>query len=160
MDELTPEQQFATEPTLADIYRALLKGEPREEIIARLLRYDYSEVGARAHVARAEDDIRRFRASPESRAALLRDASNQMMGGCLIGFLGAAVFALSIIGFLVTGSLHLMIPIAGVVAGLIGCIFMNRGWTRRALFREIEAASGRRDDSGPSRGPLAWNHHL
>src|SRR5262249_9482818 len=127
MDELTPEQQFATEPTLADIYRALLKGEPPEVIIARLLRYDYSEVGARSHVARAEEDIRRFRASPESRAELCRDALTQMAVGACIALLGLIALAVAVFLLLLGAVRTVWLPIGCVVIPCIGFLYLHRG---------------------------------
>ena len=139
MDELTPEQKFALEPSETAIHQALLMGKPREKVIADLLRFDYTPHGAMVAVARAEEDLRRLRASPQSRAALLKEASDQILAGVLIALLGAGGLALSVIGMFATGYVSGWVLGGGCgVAVLLGFIFLSRGFRRRALFRSLE----------------------
>jgi hypothetical protein len=69
-DELTPQQKFNFDAE-AVASRALLQGRSREDVIAELIRHDWSLRAASALVARVANDLRRYNESPESRLALV-----------------------------------------------------------------------------------------
>jgi hypothetical protein len=144
-EELTPEQKFAGEPTLADIYRALLAGKRREDVIADLMRYDYTEYGAATLVSRAEEDIHRLRASPDNRAVMMDEATKQAVTGACIAGGGILLSVFSVMLVLASGGGVVFVPAAGGAVGVLtGFIMLFRGLTRRKLFREI----GDRPDGG------------
>src|SRR4051794_31389025 len=88
-DELTPEQKFAAENPEKWVPGDLAKGRDREDILAELLRLDWTPKAAEALIERAAD-LERYRASPEERHRLVREAFRQMIGGLVLGVIGFA----------------------------------------------------------------------
>jgi hypothetical protein len=131
-DELTPEQKFAAEDAETMVPRALLRGDSPEEIVATLVRLDWSLPAARALVARVTDDLRRFHGSPEGRKQLRAEARRQFLGGLILALLGAGVTAFTFVAAL-AGALQFMVVAFGLFFGglILGC----RGWARWRLYR-------------------------
>ena len=132
MDELTPEQKFAADDPEKMVPRQLMKGRRPEEIIAELIRLDWSRQAAEALVMRVWDDLRRYYGSPESRRELVAEAKRQV-------FVGAATILIAVCVTLVTllGALGGAIPFVVVASGafFVGVILLARGWTRWRLYR-------------------------
>jgi hypothetical protein len=131
-DELTPEQKFAAEDPETMVPRALQEGRNPEDIVAELVRLDWSPHGARALVARVADDLRRFHESPESRERLVREARTQLVAGVLLALLGAGVTAFTLLAAL-AGALPFFVVAFGLF--FAGLILAARGWARWRLYR-------------------------
>jgi hypothetical protein len=106
-DELTPAQRSMAEDAETMVPRALLVGRSPDDIVADLIRLDWSPAAARALVERVANDLRRFHESPESRLQLLAEAKRQWLGGILLMLAGvviAFITALSVLPFVVVPS--------------------------------------------------------
>ena len=112
-DELTPEQRFAAESAEYMVPRALMAGRDPADVVEDLVHLDWPRDRAQAMVARAIDDLRRFRESPESRQQLLATIRRQFFVGLGLMGIGAGLSALSLF-FVVIG----FWPIALVFYGL------------------------------------------
>jgi hypothetical protein len=130
-DELTPEQIFAAESAETMVPRELSRGRNRDEIVAELIRLDWTSEAAEAFVQRVADDLRRYRESPESRAALLREARRDMLGGLLMTLAGLAFGAVMLLGACL-GLIGVVIVSADLALGLV---IFARGWSRWRLYR-------------------------
>ena len=130
--ELTPEQKFNAESPERMVFRALLQGQHRDDIVADLLRLDWTPDAARSLVERVARDIERYRASPESRARLVRECRMQMIGGLLMALLGILASAIS--AFAALGG---FIPVWFLLGGVIlaGFLLASRGFSRWRLYR-------------------------
>ena len=129
-DELTPEQKFKAEHAEWMVPRALQRGKNREEIIAELIRLDWTPEAADAIVTRCANDLRRYHASPESRNHLLVEAKNQMALGVILAVLG--MFAIgAMIFFVLIGVTHFIVVSA---LFLVGFMVFARGYYRWRLY--------------------------
>jgi hypothetical protein len=157
-DELTPEQRSAAEDPETLVPRALMQGRHPDEIVAEMVRLDWSPRAARAFVARVADDLRRFHDSPESRKRLVLEARAQLVAGLLIALVGAVLAVLAIL----LGCLGL----AGVVitVGLfgVGLTVAGRGWTRWRLYRSasLPLPSPGPEDASPAEPHAAADRGL
>ena len=134
-DELTPEQRFAAEDAETLVPRALLLGRRPDDVVADLVKLDWSPVAARAFVERVLRQIREFNASPESRQRLIDAAFKQFVGGLLASLAtGALTLALLFIG-LIGGWLLVIVPLLLFGAALTAA---GRGWARWRLYRGWE----------------------
>lgn len=132
-DELTPEQKFAAENPETMVPRELSRGRSREDLVAELVRFDWTPEAAAALVDHAADDIRRYHASPESREELVREARRQVVAGLLITLLGLGVTAFTFLSAL-AGALGFYVVAWGAVLG--GLVMVSRGWPRWRLYRK------------------------
>jgi uncharacterized membrane protein len=130
-DDLTPEQKFKAEHAEWMVPRALQRGKSREEIIAELIRLDWTPEAAEAIVARCANDLRRYHASPESRTQLLVEAKNQMALGMILAVLG--LFAVGAMIFLVLLGVTNFIVVSALF--LVGFMVFARGYYRWRLYR-------------------------
>ncbi|HEX4611248.1 MAG TPA: hypothetical protein VH092_23855 [Urbifossiella sp.] len=155
-DELTPEQQFAAEDPGTMGPRALMQGRHPDEIVAEMVRLDWSPQAARAFVARVEDDLCRFDDSPESRARLVREAQSQVAAGLLFALVGVVLTVLA----MRSGWLACFVTMFGLFG--VGLTVAGRGWTRWRLYRRAslpfppagpEDASPAEPRAAPGRGP-------
>lgn len=126
-DELTPEQKFAAEDAETMVPRALSLGRTPDDIVADLVRLDWSPAAARALVTQVADDLRRFRENPESRHQLLAEARRQWFGGCLLALAGVGLAAFTLLAAL-AGALPFYVVSFGLVAA--GLALAGRGWGR------------------------------
>jgi hypothetical protein len=130
-EELTPEEQFAAEDPETMVPRELSRGRSRDELVAELVRLDWSPAAAASFVDRVADDLRRFSESPESRQALLREACREMLAGCALTLLGVGVVvALFVLAW--AEGIVVVVLSAGLAVGL--AVFA-RGWARWRLYR-------------------------
>lgn len=130
-NELTPEQKFNAESPETMVPRALLQGRNHEAVIADLMRLDWSPKAARKFVERVDADIKRYQASPESRAALIKECLQEMIGGLIIVFLGVLI---TILGFFMFAEGYVWIILWGVI--IYGLITTHRGHARWRLYRK------------------------
>jgi len=147
-DELTPEQKFAAEDAETKVPRELLQGRSQEEIVADLIKLDWSPAAANAFVARVVDDLRRFQASPESRQRLVAEAWWQFVGGAILALLSVGLTASTFL-FALAGSGFFVVAFGLFFGGLI---LAGRGWARWRLYRGNVLPSGQVDqaDEGPA----------
>ncbi len=138
-DELTPQEKFAAENPETMVPRALMDGRAPEDIVADLLRLDWSLPAARALVARAQDDLRRLHESPESRQLLLRESKQQFFAGLMLALLGVIFTTFTLLAAL-AGALPFILVAFGLFFG--GLIMMGRGWARWRLYRRITLLFG------------------
>jgi hypothetical protein len=138
-DELTPQEKFAAENPETMVPRALLEGRDPEDIVADLVRLDWTLPAARGLVAQATDDLRRLRESPEARRQLLREARGQFLAGILLALLAALLTAFTFLAAL-AGALPFFIVAFGVFFG--GVVLMGRGWARWRLYRKTASPFG------------------
>lgn len=131
-DELTPEQKFAADDSEAMVSRALTRGRRQEEIVAELLRLDWSPEAARTMVARVANDLARFQHSPESRRQLVREARRQMFLGIATSIMGVLLTITTLFG---AGALPFFIVTYGLI--LVGLVVAGRGWARWRLYRGV-----------------------
>lgn len=131
--ELTPEQKFNAETPERMVPRALLQGRSHEAIIADFERLDWDSDAARKLVERVAVDIKRYQASPESRAALVKESRQEMVGGLFMVFLGLFISILSLF-MIVEGLLYVWIAMGGVI--ISGLIMTHRGHARWRLYRQ------------------------
>jgi hypothetical protein len=131
-DELTPEQKFAAEDPETLVPRRLMQGARPEEVVAELVRLDWTPEAAWALVERVEDDLRRFYSSPESRQRLVSEARREFVVGTLVALLGVGC---SVLSFLL--AFAGIIPAAILAAGTLftGLAIASRGWARWRLYR-------------------------
>lgn len=129
--ELTPKQKFNAEDPECMVPRALLEGRSRDAIIADLIRLDWSPAAAETLVERVARDLVRYQASPESRAALVRECRRQMISGFVIAFLGALATALSAIA--AVAGMAVWFIFGGLI--LVGLVYGTRGYSRWRLYR-------------------------
>lgn len=113
--------------------RQLLAGRDSEQIVADLIKLDYSPAAARALIARVENDLRRLYASPESRQRLMKEARQQCVGGAILALLGALITAYTFIASL-AGYVPFVVVAIGFVCG--GIMLAKRGYTRWSLCRQ------------------------
>ncbi len=111
--------------------RALSEGRSREEIIADLVRLDWSPAAAGALVDRIANDLKRFHESPERRQELVTEARQQMIGGLLMILLGLGGTAFTLLGAL-AGALPVAIVFYGLI--VVGLILSGRGYSRWRLY--------------------------
>lgn len=104
-----------------------------EDIVAELVRLDWSPQAARALVARVADDLHRYHSSPESRARLVKEAQMQTAGGLLLALLGAGFTALTLLAAL-RGAVPFFVVSLGAICG--GLLLAWRGWARWRLYRK------------------------
>jgi hypothetical protein len=130
--ELTPEQKFAAEDAETMVPRALTQGRSPEDIVAELLRLDWSHEAAKALVARVASDLQRFHQSPESREHLVREARVQVAVGVAIALLGISVTAFTLLAAL-AGALPFFIVAFGLF--FVGLMVAGRGLARWRLYR-------------------------
>jgi hypothetical protein len=146
-DELTPEQKFAGEDAETMVPRALMLGRSPEEVVADLVALDWSPEAARALVARAAEDLKRFQESPESRRQLLGEARNQMVGGCLLGLIGAGLTASTFL-FALAGAPFFIVAFGLLLGGLV---LAGRGWGRWRFYRlSVRVKHSERSEEGRS----------
>lgn len=130
-DEPTPEQRFAAEAPEKWVPRDLARGRSREDIVADLLRLDWTSDDAAAFVDRAAADLARYRSSPEGRADLVRESFRQMVGGFTLSAVGAALFIWAV----VNESLPAGVGVAGFVLVIVGLVRGSRGYLRWSTYR-------------------------
>jgi hypothetical protein len=130
-DELTPEQKFAAEDAETMVPQALMHGRDPEDIVAELLRLDWSPEAARALVARVADDLERFHQSPESRERLVREARAQFVAGVALTLVGVLVTLSSLLAAL--GGAPFFVVASGLV--VVGLVLAGTGWARWRLYR-------------------------
>ncbi|MES2570853.1 MAG: hypothetical protein V4710_12475 [Verrucomicrobiota bacterium] len=123
-DELTPEQAFAHEAPETMIPRELSKGRTVQEIIADLVRLEWTPEAAQTMVEGIAQDFERFTASAASRAELIAEW-NRLRNSALI--------------FLVAGTIYLFIGIHDgstirAAAGLLG-VAIGAGGLARHYFK-------------------------
>jgi hypothetical protein len=145
-DEPTPEQKFAAENPETMVPRGLMEGRDPEDIIDELLRLDWSLPAARALVARAADDIRRFSESPEARKQLLREAREQFFSGLLLVF-AAVLITVSTFLAAIAGGLPFFVIAAGIFC--TGLVQIGRGWARWRLYRRTSLLTGPTEEQLP-----------
>lgn len=145
-DELTPEQKFAAEDPETMVPRELMQGRSPEDIVAELVRLDWSSAAAWVMVARVADDLRRFHDSPEGRQQLIKDSQKQIGVGLLLALLGA-----SLTGYTLFAALAGASPFFIVTLGLFfgGLALAGRGWTRWRLYRRSSLPFGPTDPPAP-----------
>lgn len=141
-EELTPEQKFAAESPEATVPRDLLLGRSPEEIIADLVRLDWSARSARSFVTHVQRELDRFRASPEARRTMIGSAWTQFLVGLLTGAIGLGLTAMLL---LVSLSIVLLAP---AWIGFAGLVIMSRGWSRWRFYKQLAKAL---DDGEPTR---------
>jgi hypothetical protein len=130
-DELTPEQKFAAEDPETMVGRELSRGRDREEIVADLVRLDWSPAAAEHFIDRVEQDLRRYSASPESRQALLREARRDMLAGLAMTVVGVGILAVTFL-VAVVAPFGVIVLSTGMATGVV--VFL-RGWSRWRLYR-------------------------
>ena len=133
-DELTPEQRFAAEDAETLVPRALLLGKTPEEIVADLVKLDWTPAAATAFVERVLVDMRQFRESPESRQRLIRNAFKQFIGGILFMLIGIGIGAVPVLALLRGFYFLAMLGLATAVFGG-GLVTGGRGWSRWRLYK-------------------------
>jgi hypothetical protein len=131
-DDLTPEQRFAAEDPEKTVPRDLMKGRDPDEIIADLVRLDWTPEAARSLFVRVGEDLRRFHSSPEGRAGLLAEARRQFVAGTLLVAMGVVVTAFTFFAAL-AGGLPFFVVAIGLIGG--GGVLAGRGWSRWRFFR-------------------------
>ena len=131
-DELTPEQKFAAEDPETMVPRALMRGRHPEEIVADLLRLDWSRPAALALIERVSDDLRKYHGSPEARRALVASAKRQCAAGLLIALIGMLLTAFSIL-LALAGGIPIVVFAVGMILG--GFALAAPGWSRWRLYR-------------------------
>jgi hypothetical protein len=138
-DELTPEQRFAAEDGEVMVPRALMQGRSPEDIIAEWRRLDWSLEAAEALVARAQEDLRLLRESPESRQRLIADARRQFARGVWLVLLGAVggVFNLLLNMFL-SGLVGVVVLLGSSGLFCTGLVLMSRGLIRWRVYRRLK----------------------
>ncbi|MSQ96987.1 MAG: hypothetical protein EXR98_20870 [Gemmataceae bacterium] len=115
-DELTPEQRFAAEDAETLVPRALLLGRKPEDVVADLVKLDWSRAAAESLVARVIEEMRQFRVSTESRKRLIDGDFKQFIGGMLFFPVG--------VGIALLGGLNIWLLVAG------GLVSAGRGWAQ------------------------------
>ncbi|MFO0964153.1 MAG: hypothetical protein U0793_01015 [Gemmataceae bacterium] len=143
LDDLTPEQKFAAEDPETMVPRLLMKGYRRQQIVIELVRLDWTPEAAHALIARVENDLRRFYASPESRRRLVAEARRQMWGGLLMTIFGVVVAFISFLSWAL--GVAPMILFFGFIG--VGLVFFARGYQRTKLYK------GERLPFEPDEGP-------
>lgn len=138
-DELTPEQKFAAEDAETMVPRALMEGRAPDDIIADLVRLDWSPPAAKALVARVADDLRRYHESPEARQQLLHEARTQFLAGLLLTLLALGLTAFTLLAAL-AGAMPFFVVAFGLFFG--GLILSGRGWARWQLYRRTALPFG------------------
>jgi hypothetical protein len=133
-DELTPEQKFAADDAETMVPRALLEGKPQEQIVADLIKLDYSPVGARKLVARIADELRRFRETPETREQFITQARNHLIAGSLLALVGI-VFTIFTLVAAIAGATPIVVVAFGLIFGSM--IVAGRGWSRWEFYSKL-----------------------
>ena len=141
-DELTPEQKFSAESPEKMVPRALLQGRNREDLVTELVRLDWPPKAAQALVERVARDIERYRASPGSRAELVRECRRQFVGGLLLAILGLVASGWSAFVALL-GFSPVWILFFGLILG--GFVLAARGFSRWRLYRRDVLFPGSHD---------------
>jgi hypothetical protein len=134
-DELTPEEKFAAQNAEIMVPRALLEGRKVDDVVADLIRLDWTPATARVFVERVVMDLYRYYESPESRHQLVREARKQALAGLLLTLIASGVTASTFLGFL-AGALPFWVGAAGM--WVFGVILLARGWSRWRLYRQTE----------------------
>jgi hypothetical protein len=122
-EELTPEQKFAQDDPETLVPRELARGRTRDEIVADLVRLDWSEGAARATVDRIADEFERYTASPESRAQLVADKQKIRKIGFRALLVGLAYAAF---GYFFDSMLNLYLGLFSAMLGLGGVLGSHR----------------------------------
>jgi hypothetical protein len=143
-DELTPEQRSMAEDAETMVPRALLLGRRPDDIVADLVRLDWSPEAARALVARVANDLRRFHESPESRLQLLAEAKRQWLGGILLLSAAVVIAAITLLSSL-AGVFTLFVVPFGLALG--GLVLAGRGCGRWRYYRRLSLPPDRLDRS-------------
>jgi hypothetical protein len=138
-DELTPEQKFAAEDPETMIPKALAQGRSHDDIVHELMRLDWSPQAARALVIRIENDLERYRRSPESRKELIREARKELAAGVVMIVVALLFLAVTLLGA-ITGAFPVWILAIGFI--LTGFVMAGRGLTRWRLYRGNTLPSG------------------
>jgi hypothetical protein len=131
-DELTPEQRFAADDAETLVPRALLLGRTPDEVVADLVKLDWSPAAARAFVKRVLNDMRQFNESPESRQRLIDSSFKQFVAGS-IAALAAGVLTALALGLAVVGGWPLAVVAVVFLGGSL--TVAARGWARWRLYR-------------------------
>jgi hypothetical protein len=134
-DELTPEQRFAAEDAETLVPRALLLGKRPEEIVADLVKLDWSAPAARAFVERVMENMRQFRESPESRQRLIDEAFKQFVAGLVLAVVGLATMGLGFTIWMIGATGRIVLFAVPFGAFAIGLGLMGRGWARWRLYK-------------------------
>jgi len=134
-DELTPEQKFAAEEPSTMIPRALREGRDAEDIVAELVRLDWTPSAARALIARYSADQQRYNESPESRARLVSEAEVQMVIGLILALMGVAISVFTFIAA-IAGAVPFFVVATGLILG--GLMMASHGRTRLEMCRTAD----------------------
>lgn len=129
--ELTPQQKSQAESAETMVPKALLQGRSAEAIIEDLIRLDWEPQAAQALVKRVRQDVQRYFASSESRAALVKECRQEFITGVIATCLGLLVSVGSFF-LMVTGVLYVWILAGG--ATIFGLVRANRGHSRWRLY--------------------------
>ncbi|MEK7782026.1 MAG: hypothetical protein AAB370_11055 [Verrucomicrobiota bacterium] len=129
--ELTPQQKSQAESAETMVPKALLQGRSAEAIIEDLVRLDWEPQAAQAFVKRVMQDVQRYFASSESRAALVKECRQEFVTGMIVACL-SILMSVSSFFLMVTGVLYVWILAGG--ATIFGLVRMNRGYSRWRLY--------------------------
>jgi uncharacterized membrane protein len=134
-DELTPEQRFAAEDAETMVPRALLLGKSPDDVVADLVKLDYSVAAARTLVERVMREMQEFNESPESRKRLIDGAFKQFIGGLIATVIVAAITIPAMIFATAIAWAFALVPVIlfGATITMTG-----RGWARWRLYRGWE----------------------
>ncbi len=142
-DDLTPEQRFAAEDAETLVPRALLLGKTPDEVVADLVRLDWSPPAARAFVERVQKEMREFNESPESRQRLIDRAFKQFAGGSLAA-LATGSLTISMLVLAMSGVwIFVLVPLV-MFGGTL--TIAGRGWSRWRLYRGWEKHLSKRKE--------------
>jgi hypothetical protein len=129
--ELTPEQKFSAEDPERIVARSLIAQRSREDIIAELVRLDWSRVAAESLIERIANDLVQFHSSPEHRALLIRSCRRQAILGFALAATGIFLTAVSALGALF--GVHLFIFTGLIITGLV---LGTRSLSRWRMYRK------------------------
>ncbi|MBI2804282.1 MAG: hypothetical protein HYX68_04775 [Planctomycetes bacterium] len=150
-DDLTPEQKFAVEDAETLVPRALLLGKPEDEIVADLIKLDYSPAAAHALVQRVATEMKHFRESHENRRRLIDQARWQFLVGLVLAVGGLVMMGLGFAVWMIGASGRIVlfaVPFGFFVWGLG---LTSRGWMRWRMYRRW--AHGMEQDKNGDQGP-------
>jgi hypothetical protein len=133
-DELTPEQRFAAEDAETLVPRALLWGKKPEDVVADLVKLDWSRAAAESLVARVIKEMRQFRASAESRKRLIDRAYQQFILGLILASGGAGILGVAF-GTSAAGLWLYCFYLVPFGIFIVGIALAGRGWARWRLYR-------------------------
>lgn len=133
-EELTPEQKFAAEDPGTMVPRALMEGRLPQDIVAELLRLDYTPEAAWSIVQQAQVDLQRYRESPTGREQVLRAAKAQVFTGTLLLMMAIAGTA---IAFLAAASGQMPFFVIATGALVLGLVLIVRGGSRWRFYASL-----------------------